>query len=181
MSNPKTRSPEQSIPLAEVYERHGHFLRKLAQAKLHDETEAWDVMQDTFLDYILNQPPCPSPGSLAAWLMQVAKNKVVDRIRARIRWSSAMEPIESEEKETALHWREAASKRDGELGKVAARHDLVALMQGESAETLRVVGLHYLEGLTLTEVGQELTRSRKQIARELRHFIIRAKLSRRST
>lgn len=174
MSSSKTLCSDRTFSLGELYQRYNSDLRRVVLRQLHDGDEAQDIVQDTFLAYIVCQTSLGRAASPRAMLLRIARNKMVDRMRHRSRRSIRAPPLGTEDEEASLHRLEAAAAREEDVDAVAARHDLAVLTRGESAEDLEVAHRHYVEGQSLTEIGQELKRTRKDLARCLRRLIERA-------
>jgi RNA polymerase sigma-70 factor (ECF subfamily) len=81
--------------LAELYDRHADAIFRLCFRLLGDRYLAEEVMQETYLA-LWNRAELfdRTVGSLPAWLMAIARNRSVDRLRARGRRPPAM-PISS--------------------------------------------------------------------------------------
>ncbi len=72
-----------SSAMAELYDRHGRLLFSLIQRILKDRGEAEDVLQDVFLSaWTKADTYKPVLGSPVAWLVGVARNRAIDRLRA---------------------------------------------------------------------------------------------------
>lgn len=88
--------------LAELYDRHSQLAYSLIMRILRSQSDAEDVLQETFVRVWLRADTYdPLRGSPAAWLLRIARNRAIDRLRAR-RAQLAMEPITSDTPETAL-------------------------------------------------------------------------------
>lgn len=72
--------------LGELYDRHADSVFRVAFRLLGDRGQAEDVLQETILA-LWNRAETydPQVASLAAWLMTIARNRAVDRLRARAR------------------------------------------------------------------------------------------------
>lgn len=78
--------------LRETYERYGRAVYHLAYRGLGDAADAEDVTQLCFVAaWQARESYRPDRGSLLGWLLTIARNKVVDRIRARSRESRTAE------------------------------------------------------------------------------------------
>ena len=69
--------------LARLYDRHADAVHGAAYRLTSDRALAEDIVQETFLA-LWNRAEQfdPSRGSLAAWLLTIARNRTVDRLRA---------------------------------------------------------------------------------------------------
>jgi RNA polymerase sigma-70 factor (ECF subfamily) len=92
--------------VADLYDRHNRLLFGLILRVLRDRSEAEEVLQEVVVQ-IWNKAETYNValGSPAAWLVRVARNRAIDRLRAntvRIRAvESAPEPAAVESPETA--------------------------------------------------------------------------------
>ncbi len=88
--------------LADLYDRHNRLLFGLILRIVRDRTEAEDLLQEVFVRVwtraVLYDPLLGSPMS---WLVRLARNRAIDRIRARRRGhvssldEPAMDPVPS--------------------------------------------------------------------------------------
>jgi RNA polymerase sigma factor (sigma-70 family) len=63
----------------------GPRLRAFVRRQVADLSEAEDIVQDTFLELVSAYRLLQPIEHLAAWLMRVARNRIIDRFRARSR------------------------------------------------------------------------------------------------
>jgi RNA polymerase sigma-70 factor (ECF subfamily) len=70
--------------MADLFDRYGSMVYSVALRVLKDPANAEDVMQEVFIKLWQNpQAFVQSRGSLAAWLLVVARNRAVDMLRRR--------------------------------------------------------------------------------------------------
>ena len=70
----KQASREAHAELTRLFERYGNAVFRAAYACLHNKSDAEDVMQDTFLQYLRTNPIFESAEHEKAWLLRVAMN-----------------------------------------------------------------------------------------------------------
>ena len=70
--------------MTDLFDRYGSLVYSVALRVLKDPAHAEDVMQDVFFNLWENPKAfIPGRGSLAAWLLVVARNRAVDALRRR--------------------------------------------------------------------------------------------------
>ena len=104
--------------IAALYDRHARMLYSLIVRVLRDRAEAEDVLQDVFVRaWTRVETYNRDLGSPLAWLIRIARNRAIDRLRARdVRERSAEhvpkpEPVESPERSASLSERQHAVQR----------------------------------------------------------------------
>jgi RNA polymerase sigma-70 factor (ECF subfamily) len=104
--------------IAALYDRHARMLYSLILRILRDRSEAEDVLQDVFVRAWTRVETFDRDlGSPVAWLVRIARNRAIDRLRARdVRERSAEvvplpRPAESPETSAALSERQRAVSR----------------------------------------------------------------------
>ncbi len=159
--------------LTELYRRFGPAVYRVALGLTHDEEEAMDIMQDTFLAYM--RDPSSRGASPFTVLYQIATHKAVDRLRRRSRWSGSLGILSVTDEEKAEQRREVETAHEGGTGRVEALQDLAVLTADESPRALTAAVLHFVEGHTLEEVGQVLGLSRKTASKLLHRLVERVR------
>jgi RNA polymerase sigma-70 factor (ECF subfamily) len=139
--------------LAELVDLLSPWLLGITQAMLQDADEAEDVVVDTFRIAWERVPPAEQGHrGLLAWLLHVARNRAIDRLRSRRRRaklgdrltqlqevsSQAVEPNEAAHPGWHVH---------------AAVHSAIAELPTDQQAALR---LAYFEGHTHSEVAERL-------------------------
>jgi RNA polymerase sigma-70 factor (ECF subfamily) len=173
--------------LGELYDRHAHAVFRLAFRLVGDRQLAEEVLQETYLA-LWNRAELfnPAVGSLTAWLLTIARNRSVDRLRAAGRRPTQL-PMSAvvgpDDREDAAEWTLAAGRL------LAAAQEVVdpqvALDQAWLKDTVRqaldgvpdaerrAIELAYYEELTQTEIAARLgwplgtvkTRTRRALSR----------------
>lgn len=105
--------------LAALYRRRCGLLYSLLIRMLVSETEAQDVMQDTFVQIWRRAPAYdPRRSSPIAWMIMIARGMAIDRLRARLRRNATQEAYQREAASLAVE--EMDGRRHTESGELAA-------------------------------------------------------------
>ena len=155
--------------LAETYDRHAGTIFRAAMRMLGDSFAAEDVVQETWLVlWDRAERFDPDRGSLLAWLLTIARNRSLDRLRAARR-RPALVPVgvsgggvDPETLERALAAADGAGRPAGEIDpedvavrrwqRAAVRAVLDVLPETER----RVIELAYDAGLSQAEIAERL-------------------------
>ena len=140
--------------LAALYDRHARAVYSLALRVVTDEADAEEVVQEVF-DQAWRQASRyePARGTVVAWLLNMARTRAIDRLRAR-RARPDRAGLESERAWSALPARSADPLDAIDTARDAARVrqalQRLPLLQRVAIE------LAYFEGLTQTEIAARL-------------------------
>jgi RNA polymerase sigma-70 factor (ECF subfamily) len=173
---------------AALYDRHAGAVYAAAARLTPDRQLAEDVVQETFLA-LWNRAEQfePTLGSLAAWLLTIARNRTVDRLRAAGRRPTIV-PIAAARigEETDAATLERVARRgevvggatigrgpEAELDGAELRDTLRDALAGMSPPEREVLLLAYRDELTQTEIAERLgwplgtvkTRTRRALLR----------------
>lgn len=88
MNNPSARPADD---VETIVERYGDMLYRLCILMLKNESDAEDVVQETFIKYYRKAPAFENAEHEKAWLIQVATNGCRDLLRFRVRHPQADE------------------------------------------------------------------------------------------
>jgi RNA polymerase sigma-70 factor, ECF subfamily len=174
--------------LAALYDRHADAVHAAAFRLLGDRQAAEDVVQEVFLT-LWNRADRfdPAMGSLTAWLLTIARNRAVDRLRAAgrrpqlvsVRPSGGDEEADAAALERLAAGREvvggagAAADPEGALDLAETRAALRGVLAGLPEAERTAILLAYRDGLTQSEIAARLdwplgtvkTRTRRALAR----------------
>ena len=175
--------------LVELYDRYADSVHAAALRLLGDRQAAEDVVQEVLLT-LWNRADRfdPAVGSLAAWLLTIARNRAVDRLRAAGRRPQlvSIPPAGTDDEPDAGALERLAAERGVLGGAGAAGADPVAALDlAETRTALRgvlaglpepertAILLAYRDGLSQSEISARLgwplgtvkTRTRRALAR----------------
>ena len=135
---------------AGLMDRYGDSILRFAYSYLHNMSDAEEILQDTLLAYLVNQPAFANEAHAKAWLFRVAGNLSKNRIRYNgyRNHDELMEELVAEEKEDLSFVWEAVS---------------------QLPENYReVIHLFYQEGYKTAEIANILGRKEATIRSDLK-------------
>jgi len=140
--------------LAALYDRHARAVYSLALRVVADEADAEEVVQEVF-DQAWRQASRydPARATVAAWLLNMARTRAIDRLRAR-RARPDRAGLESEHAWNALPARSADPLDALDTARDAAR--VRQALQRLPLIQRVAIELAYFEGLTQTEIAARL-------------------------
>jgi RNA polymerase sigma-70 factor (ECF subfamily) len=121
--------------------------RAVALAVTGNEADADDVCQDAFVSAMERIDDCRQPDRFGPWLMQIARNRAYDHLRARARPVLSLDGME-------IVAADASPQRLAERGDERTR--MLAAMAQLPPERREVLLLHDLEGWTHREIAERM-------------------------
>ena len=148
---------EGGMDVEALYERYGPMVMRRCRQLLRDEDEALDITQDVFVQLLRRrrQMRAEYPSSL---LYRIATNLCLNRLRDRRR--------RPETPDDELLQRVADTRELEPRLEARAMLDTLFGRHRESTRTIAV--LHYVDGMTLEEVAQEVGLSVSGVRKRLR-------------
>jgi RNA polymerase sigma-70 factor, ECF subfamily len=140
--------------LVELIDIATPWLLNIAQAMLHDEDEAEEVVMEAFRTVWKNvTPPAEGYAGLMPYLMRVTRHRAIDRLRGRRRRERKLSAVTSGADTHAV----PAAEPD-EAGRPGwhVHTQVHSALDGLPADQRAVVRLAYFEGLTQSEIATEL-------------------------
>jgi len=140
----------QQSALSELYSRHAQTLRGMIGKVVHEESEADDVLQESFLQ-IWREAASYSPevGKPLGWAVTIARRRAIDRVRRRTCYRRAKQRFEDETKPAAaLRNAAVAELTNSDLRSFLGRQ-MQILPQGQR----EAVELAYFGGLSQREIS----------------------------
>ncbi|MGO8992682.1 MAG: sigma-70 family RNA polymerase sigma factor [Polyangiaceae bacterium] len=134
--------------LGELYDRYGGVLFPIAARILRDRTEAEDVVHDVFVTVADRAAQYATErGSVAAWLVTLARNLSIDRMRRRDRRGALARDVVAHEPVAAVPDPESLSADAAERARI--RRAMARLPEAQRL-TLEVA---FFEGLSYPEIA----------------------------
>lgn len=133
--------------LAVMYDRWGSLVYSLALRSLGDVTDAEDVTQHVFVAAWLSRSTFdPSRAKLAAWLMGITHNKIVDALDKRARERRDREALAQTLDQNSLSW------TDGVVDRMLLADELSRLEELPQ----QIMNLAFYDHLTHAQVSERL-------------------------
>jgi RNA polymerase sigma-70 factor (ECF subfamily) len=142
----------QQHALKELYSRYARSLRALIGSVVHEESEADDVLQESFLQIWREAHHySPKAGKPLGWVITIARRRAIDRVRRRDSYRRAKQRFEDEIKPRSQAGRASQTAAD------VSQSDLRRFL-GQQMETLppvqrEAVELAYFSGMSQREIA----------------------------
>jgi RNA polymerase sigma-70 factor (ECF subfamily) len=123
------------------------MLARTIHARIDDPDDAEDVLQETLVAAWIGVRQLRDPGSVRAWLMQVAHNRCRDYFRAQGRRDLPTEARDLEERANRFGLRQ--------YHQIRTAADVVEALEAVPDREREAAKRFYLEGLTIAEIAAE--------------------------
>lgn len=140
---------------APLIDRYARTLLAAALAKLHNVHSAEDVVQETLLLAFRRLETLRDGEKFGAWLMQIARRKVVDSVRSRKPVHSLNQAAENDHVDGA------------ELHRWIEYEYLFAALDHLTEDERSLVGLRYFDGHSMSEIAAILGRPVGTVTKQL--------------
>ncbi len=155
------------INIEEYYTRYGPMVLRRCRQLLRDEERALDAMQEVFTKLMLSQRRLKGiyPSSL---LFRISTNVCLNMIRDQ----KSHRSIDSDREDLLV---QLGSYDEGE-DKLVVRDLLDRLFRKEKQSTREIATLHFVDGMTLQEVADEVGLSLSGVRKRIRELQARIKI-----
>lgn len=150
----RTRVATDDAWFAELYEEHFDRVFRFVTMMVHDPCRAEDIVADVYLRAWRARQVCDRERPAIAWLLGIARNRVIDESRARrpmVSLDNVAEPVD--EHSDLLHEQLAA----------ADAQELRAAMQQLTDEQQQVIFLRFFQGESHDVVARQLGRNENAV------------------
>src|SRR3954454_3734852 len=138
--------------LKELYSRYSRSLRALIGSVVHEESEADDVLQESFLQIWREAHHySPKAGKPLGWVITIARRRAIDRVRRRDSYRRAKQRFEDEVKPQGHIC--GATETAREVTQTDLRRFLGRQMQTLPKVQREAVELAYFGGLSQREIA----------------------------
>jgi RNA polymerase sigma-70 factor (ECF subfamily) len=132
-----------------LYDQHARRAMAIAMRVLRNESEAEEVVQETFLEIWRRADRFDQErGTAAAWVGTIARSRAIDRLRSSVTSSRAIEGASATPVQPELLPNDLAERRHDEARVAAALGEL-------PAEQRQTIELAYFEGLSQSEIAKK--------------------------
>src|SRR5947209_3225545 len=139
--------------LKELYSRYSRSLRALIGSVVHEESEADDVLQESFLQIWREaRNYSPRAGKPLGWVITIARRRAIDRVRRRDCYRRAKQRLEGEVRPLAISFGQR-NVTGSEVANSDLRRFLGRQMRNLPAVQREVVELAYFRGLSQREIA----------------------------
>ena len=137
--------------LAELYGRHSKRLRATVDGVVHEQAEADDVLQETFLQVWEEAGRySPKAGKPLGWMVTIARRRAIDRLRRRQAYSRARERYEERAMQESQTPRRDAAEQ---FIQSDLRHFLKKSLRALPGLQREAVELAFFKGLSHREIA----------------------------
>ena len=148
--------------LKAVYEHHGSLVYTFCRQTL-DEGRAKDVTQEVFISAWRSRARYePAKGSLAGWLIAIAKNRIIDNVRAEQRHSERRASGAPDDVGV-----------DSQVDRIADRLLIAEALRCLTDRARQVVAMHYFDDLTLRQIAESTQQPLGTVKSDLRRGLAR--------
>jgi RNA polymerase sigma-70 factor (ECF subfamily) len=141
-----------------LVERHSRLVFGVAYRLTGNETDADDVVQETFLRAYRRLDQFEDRANFGSWLYRIAANCAYDLLRGRRRHEEHLEPAADEDGEAIPH---TVPSNDPQPDRVVfgreVRHRVDAALQRMSVLERSAFVLRHFEGMSIEEIGRALS------------------------
>ncbi len=147
--------------LRAAYELYGALVYTYCRRTL-DESRAKDVTQEVFISALRSRGQYePQKGTLAGWLIAIAKNRIIDNIRAEQRHEKRRS--ESDLGEVAV---------EAEVDKAGDRMMVAEALRCLPDRPRQVIAMHYFDDLTHSQIAERLSMPVGTVKSDLRRGLL---------
>ncbi len=150
--------------IIQIYQRLGPLIYRRCLRLLADPENARDATQEVFVRTLRHASKLPGDDECLPWLYRVATNYCLKKLRygRRLEFRRPEDLPEPLGRATSERW-------------LAARQQVVALLDLFDDKTRRIAVYAYMDGMTQEEISGLMGISRKTVGKKLRRFTERAR------
>jgi RNA polymerase sigma factor (sigma-70 family) len=148
--------------LRAAYDRHGKVIYSFCRRSI-PEDRAMDVTQEVFVSaWRARARFDPAKGTLGGWLMGIAKNRLIDNIRAERRHADRRDDTEVGELPTSA-----------DVDRIGDRMIVASVLQQLPPRSRQVVELAYFDDLTHTQIAERTNLPLGTVKSDIRRALLK--------
>jgi RNA polymerase sigma-70 factor (ECF subfamily) len=156
--------------LAQLYDRLAGPVYSLVYRMLGDGAEAQDLSQEVFLQlWTTAETYEPGRGSVFSWVITLARNRAIDRLRMRRRRTELLSGAALDLQPAPLQESDGAATLDAREDSATVR----AALAGLPVDQRQAIELAYFSGLTQQEIAARLREPLGTIKARIRRGLLR--------
>jgi RNA polymerase sigma factor (sigma-70 family) len=145
--------------VAEAFASQKARLQRFVRSRIGDSADVEDIVQEVFYELTAADRLMQPIGQLAAWLLQVARNRIIDRFRKREREQRLLVSLDEQDIETERLLETLTlpedSGPDGDYARAALADSLEQALAELPAEQRTVFVAHEIQGRSFKELAAE--------------------------
>jgi RNA polymerase sigma factor (sigma-70 family) len=153
----KLMTEEQNRRIAETVEKEQARLRNFIRKRVLDESDVEDILQEVFYELVQAYRLMQPLERVGAWLFRVARNRIIDRFRARRPLAAEAGALGEAEKAELFPWEDLLPSPDSGPEAAYARQVLMeeidAALDELPEEQREVFVAHEFEGRSFRELA----------------------------
>jgi len=150
--------PAPSLDVAAAFRTHGHLVLRRARAILRNEAEAEEVLQEVFAGLVAKPEQFHGRSALTTFLYSVTTHRCLNRLRDSRNRTRLVDEV-------------VRPATTGTVAPTAEKQTLLRQVLSRVDEELVAPAVHYhVDGMSQTEIGEQLGVSRRKVAELLERF-----------
>lgn len=133
--------------LGAIYDRYHRLIYAIALRVAGDQSSAEEIVQDVFHAVWRSAGSFRAGGSLASWLVGIARHRAIDATRSQVYRSRARESLLNEQ---------ITARADGDLSDLLLRQVVRAALAELTQQQRQAIDLAYYGGLTEAQIAERL-------------------------
>lgn len=151
----ETRDPE---AFSQFYDRHARLVYSVAWRILRNDGDAEDVTQEVFMrvwEQAARYNPQQAPAG--SWIVAIARNRAIDRIRSRGRREAKERPLSEDPQMMSVTPVAADPSPEEAVEAAESRQKIREALDSIPESQRQIIFLAYFEGLTHQEIASKLS------------------------
>jgi RNA polymerase sigma-70 factor, ECF subfamily len=149
-----------------LYRRYVRPVHRYVCAQIGDRTAAEDITAQVFVDVLTSLPRYHERGEFTAWLFRIARRRIADHHRRRVRWGRREAPLDED-------GQDPYPDLDAGLDLAPLQRTVLARIAQLDEDQQELIRLRFAAGLTFPEIGAILGRPADTVKMALHRLLDR--------